>query len=234
MELNNFIQSVKALGITLTEKQLDQLDQYYQLLVEWNQKMNLTGITEKKDVYLKHFYDSLTLCKMIDLEKQESLCDIGTGAGFPGMVLKIVFPHLHVYLLDSLHKRLVFLEAVQKELGLEHLHIIESRAEEYAVKNREKFDVITCRAVAPLSILLEFSVPLVKIGGYFIPMKANVEEEKKGLSSIMNLLHISLEKEEVFSLPIEGSKRTLLKFKKMQQTSPTYPRKYSEMKKKPL
>lgn len=234
MEIDNFVEAIKELGISLNNKQLEQLDQYYHLLIEWNEKINLTGITEKKDVYLKHFYDSLTLYKTIDLKKYESICDIGTGAGFPGMVLKIVFPHLHVFLLDSLHKRIVFLKEIKEALQLQNLEIIEARAEEYSIENKEKFDIVTSRAVAPLPLLLEYSIPLVKINGYFIPMKAKIEEERRNLNKIMEKLDISLEKEEIFTLPIEESTRTLLKFKKIKSTSSLYPRKYSEMKKRPL
>lgn len=234
MNIDDFIKELEKLGIILSPFQLDQLEKYYVLLIEWNQKINLTGITEKKDVYLKHFFDSITLCKMINLSESLSLCDIGTGAGFPGMVLKIIFPSLSITLIDSLHKRILFLEKVKEELALENLEIIEARAEEYATKNREKFDIVTSRAVAQLSILLEYSIPLVKVNGYFIPMKSKVEDEKKNLERLQKILFFTLEKEETFYLPKEESLRNLLKFKKIKATPLIFPRKYSEIKKKPL
>lgn len=234
MENNLFLESLEKMNIHLTEVQKEQLETYYTLLVEWNQKMNLTGITEKKDVYLKHFYDSATICHIINLNDVQSLCDIGTGAGFPGMVLKILFPKLEVTLIDSLHKRIQFLQFVSKSLSLKKITIIESRAEDYAKSHREKFDVVTSRAVAPLPILMEYSVPLVKEQGHFIPMKAKVEEELKQIHTAIQALHVTLEDELYFLLPIENSQRSLLKFRKNKVTNIKYPRKYSEIKKHPL
>lgn len=234
MNQSEFKESLKDLGIKVTEEQLEQLEIYYKLLVEWNEKMNLTGITKKEEVYLKHFYDSLTICKVIDLNKIYTLCDVGTGAGFPGMVLKIIFPNLHITLVDSLQKRLTFLEAVKEAIGLTNLDIIHARAEEYAIENREKFDVVTARAVAPLNTLLEYCIPMVKKEGYFIPLKANVIEELENSENAMKQLTVKLEKKEEFLLPIENSQRTILLLKKQENTSKKFPRKYSEMKKKPL
>lgn len=234
MEINEFIKKIEECNIPITEKKLEQLEKYYSLIIEWNEKINLTGITEKKEVYLKHFYDSATLSKIIDLEKVSTLCDIGTGAGFPGIVIKIFYPHLQITLLDSLHKRIVFLEEVVQKLELENVIIIEGRAEEYAKTHREIFDVVTSRAVAPLSILMEYSIPLVKIGKYFIPMKAKIENEKDSIDRLCEKLSSTLEKKLEFHLPIEESVRTLLAFKKRKATASKYPRKYSEMKKKPL
>ena len=159
MSKEQFIVELEKIGVYLTEKQLEQLHIYYEMLVEWNKVMNLTGITEEDQVYLKHFYDSLTICKVINLNKQENLCDIGTGAGFPGMVIKICFPHLKVILVDSLAKRLNFLNAVIEKLELTNIETVHDRAEEYAIKNREQFDVVTTRAVATLNILLEYCIP---------------------------------------------------------------------------
>ena len=137
MKIDKFIEELKKLGIDITEDKLIKLEKYYNLLVIWNEKMNLTGITEKEEVYLKHFYDSLTIVKAVDLNNFNNLCDVGTGAGFPGMVLKIVFPNLNVTLVDSLNKRLEFLKEVIKELDLKNIEVIHARAEEYALKNRE-------------------------------------------------------------------------------------------------
>ncbi len=155
MTISEFIEELKKLNIEPTEEQLNQLNKYYELIVEYNKVMNLTGITEKEQVCLKHFYDSLTIAKVIDLNKEETLCDIGTGAGFPGIVLKILFPNLKITLIDSLNKRIEFLKIVIKELNLNNIEAIHTRAEEYAKDNIEKFDVVTSRAVAPLNILLE-------------------------------------------------------------------------------
>ena len=234
MNQNEFKEALKAFGIDITEEQLNQLEIYYKLLVEWNEKMNLTGITAKEDVYLKHFYDSLTICKVINLNEINTLCDVGTGAGFPGMVLKIIFPNLHVTLVDSLQKRLTFLSTVKEELGLKDLDIIHARIEEYATKNREKFDVVTARAVAPLNILLEYCIPLVKKDGYFIPLKANVTEELGNSKEAIKKLDVILEKKEEFLLPKENSQRTILLIKKEEKTQKKFPRKYSEIKKRPL
>ena len=154
MTENNFVKNVKELGIEINDKQLKQLEKYYELLIEWNEKINLTGITKKEDVYLKHFYDSLTIQKIIDLNDVETLCDVGTGAGFPGLVLKIVFPNLKVTLLDALNKRINFLNDVIEKLELKDIETIHSRSEDYALKNREKFDVVTARAVASLPVLI--------------------------------------------------------------------------------
>ena len=174
MNKDKFISEVTNLGIEITDKKLEQLEKYYELLIEYNKVMNLTGITEKEDVYLKHFYDSLTISKIIDLNKEESLCDLGSGAGFPGIVIKIFYPKLKIVLVDSLNKRINFLNIVIKELGLQSIEAIHTRIEEYAKENKEKFDVVTARAVAPLNILLELGVNLVKVGKHFVAMKGNL------------------------------------------------------------
>ena len=233
MNQNRFIEELKLINISLTQNQLDQLNEYYNLLIEYNKVMNLTGITDYEEVYLKHFYDSLTLAKVIDLNSINSLCDIGTGAGFPGLVLKIVFPNLKITLLDSLNKRVEFLKVVIDKLNLKNIEVIHSRAEDYALKNRNKFDVTTARAVAHTSILLEYAIPLTKINGYFIPLKANMNEELKEIDNAINELNVRLIKKEEFKLPIEGSTRTILLFEKLKDNK-KYPRKYSEIKKKRL
>lgn len=233
MNLNRFIEELKLINVSLTQIQLDQLNKYYDLLIEYNKKMNLTGITEYEEVYLKHFYDSLTIAKVIDLNNINTLCDIGTGAGFPGLVLKIVFPNLKITLLDSLNKRVEFLKIVIEELNLDNINVIHTRAEEYALKNRNKFDITTARAVAHTSILLEYAIPLTKINGYFIPLKGNMEEELNEIDNAMNELKVNLIKLEKFKLPIEESNRTILLFKKLNDNK-KYPRKYNEIKKKRL
>ena len=234
MTQEEFVLELKKLGIELTEHQEKQLKKYYEMLVEYNKHMNLTGITEKSDVYLKHFYDSLTLEKAIHLEKMHTLCDIGTGAGFPGLVLKIVFPNLKVTLVDSLNKRILFLQDVITELGLTEIEAKHDRAEEFAKLHREEYDIVTSRAVANLSILSEISLPLVRENGYFIPMKGHLEVDINTLNSIIKKLNGKLEEIISFDLPNEHSVRNLLKIRKIDKTNLKYPRKFSDIKKKPL
>ena len=234
MTISEFIEELKKLNIEPTEEQLNQLNKYYELIVEYNKVMNLTGITEKEQVYLKHFYDSLTIAKVIDLNKEETLCDIGTGAGFPGIVLKILFSNLKVTLIDSLNKRIEFLKIVIKELNLNNIEAIHARAEEYAKDNIEKFDVVTSRAVAPLNILLELSIPLLKINKYFISYKGIISREIIESENALKQLDSKIEKIEEFELPKENSNRTIIKVKKQNKTNKKYPRKFSEIKKKPL
>ena len=233
MNKDRFIKEVEILGIEITDKKLEQLEKYYELLIEYNKVMNLTGITEKEEVYLKHFYDSLTISKIIDLNKENSLCDLGSGAGFPGIVIKIFYPDLEIVLVDSLNKRINFLNIVIKELGLENIIAIHSRIEEYAVANKEKFDVVTARAVAPLNILLELGINLVKVEKYFIAMKGNIENESS-YDRAMKKLDCKLGNIVKFKLPIEESNRSLIKIIKEKATSKLFPRKYNEIKKKPL
>lgn len=234
MTEDRFLKEFELLGISLSEQQKNQLETYYELLVEWNEKMNLTGITEKEQVYLKHFYDSATLVKIIDLKEEKTLCDIGTGAGFPGLVLKILFPHLEVTLVDALNKRITFLDYVISTLKLENIKTVHARAEEYAKEHKEEFDIVTSRAVAALPMLLEYSVPLVKIGKYFIPMKGDIAQEIKASERSIKIMNVKLECQESFLLPVENSTRTILKFKKEKTSHVKYPRKFSEMKKNPL
>lgn len=233
MNLDNFILECNKLGINLTNEQINNLNRYYELLVEYNKVMNLTGITKKEEVYLKHFYDSLTIVKEVNLNEEKSLCDIGTGAGFPGLVLKIVFPNLKVTLLDSLNKRIEFLKTVINELNLKDIEAIHTRVEEYALQNRNKFDVTTARAVAHLSTLLEYAIPLTKENKHFIALKANVTEELQEIDNALLKLNTSLLDKKEFNLPFENSKRTVIKFKKNKDNL-KYPRKYSEIKKNRL
>lgn len=233
MTQSNFIIELEKMNIKLDDEQLSQLQMYYELLIEYNKVMNLTGITEKEEVYLKHFYDSLTIVKSIDLNSIESVCDIGTGAGFPGLVLKIVFPSLKVTLIDSLNKRINFLNTVIDKLKLKDVSAIHCRIEEYAIKNRDKFDIVTARAVASTNILLEYSIPIVKQNGFFIAMKGRVENEGD-FTHALDELKVKFISEAKFKLPIEDSIRTILKFKKIGITPKKYPRKYKEIKNKPL
>lgn len=234
MNQSKFTQELEKINISVNNTQMEQLHQYYKLLVSWNEKMNLTGITEEDQVYLKHFYDSATLNKIIDLSTVDSLCDVGTGAGFPGLVLKILFPNLKVTLVDSLNKRILFLEEVIKTLGLKDIETVHARAEEFALKHRDHFDVVTARAVAPLNILLEYSLPMVKQNGYFIPMKSKISQEIKLSEHALSILGGKIVDLQEFILPIEESHRSLLMVKKVKDTPKKYPRKYTEIKKRGL
>lgn len=230
MNLDLFIEETKKLDITLTELQLKKLNQFYELLISWNQKMNLTRIIEKEDVYLKHFYDSLTLSKVIDLNQDLTLCDVGSGAGFPGIVLKICFPNLKITLLDSLQKRVNYLNEIIKELALKDIQAIHTRAEDYAKQNREKFDIVTARAVANLKMLSELCIPMVKVNGLFIAMKANIEEEIENSTEILKRLDSKIEKIETFYLPIENSIRNIILIEKLKPTDTLYPRRIEKIK----
>jgi len=233
MHKDEFIKEVEKLGINITNEMLEKLDRYYKMLIEYNAHTNLTRITDEKDVYLKHFYDSLTLVKAINLDNQ-TLLDIGTGAGFPGLVLKIVFPNLKVTLVDSLNKRIIFLNSVIKELGLKNIEVVHARAEEYIDGRRENFDIVTSRAVAHLSMLSELCMPYVKVGGYFIPMKAEAEVEIKEAQSAVKTLGGVFTDTIIFELPYNSGLRTLIKIQKEVKTNAKYPRKFNEMRKKTL
>lgn len=228
MNENEFVEELKLLNINVTADMLKDLSTYYDYLVEWNQKINLTSIINKEEVYLKHFYDSLTLSKAIDLNKVINVCDVGTGAGFPGLVLKIVFPNIKMTLVDSTKKRTMFLEQLIKKLNIINCDVVTARAEDFIKKNREKFDLITCRAVSKLNIISELCIPGVKINGYFIPMKANIEEELKN-KDIIKKLNSEIEKIITFNLPKEESIRNLILIKKKDKTSDIYPREYNKI-----
>ena len=206
MNKEEFVEALKELSIDITEKQLNQLDQFYHLMIEWNEKINLTRITEEKEVYLKHFYDSLTLNKVVNLKEVNTLCDVGTGAGFPGIVLKILFPNLRVTLIDSLQKRINYLNEVIKELKLEDIEAIHARGEEY----KGSFELVTSRAVANIEKLVNYTMHLVSKEGIFVAMKGNIEEEltKEVRQKLEKKYRI--EKIETFLLPKEESKRSLI------------------------
>ena len=226
-----FLEELNKINIKLTKKQEEQLEKYYEILVKENENINLTSITKKEEVYLKHFYDSLTLIKAFNLNENLKLIDIGTGAGFPGLVLKIVFPNLEITLLDALDKRIKFLDKVINELDLKNIKTVHSRIEEY---KGETFDLVVSRAVAKTNILLELSCQLLKTNGYFIFLKSNVEEELKESENCIKALNLKIEEIKEFYLPIENSKRTLLKIKKEKDISSKYPRNFAKIKKKPL
>ena len=228
MSKEEVLMKTKELGITITEEMLNKLDTYYHILKEENNKYNLTRIIEEDAVYLKHFYDSLTITKVIDINNQ-SICDIGSGAGFPGLVLAICFPNTKLTLIESNGKKCNFLNIVKDKLNLTNVTILNARAEEFSKNNREVFDIVTARAVAPLKHLLEYGIPLLKIGGYFITMKANVENEEVNITNYYNKLNIKEVTREVFNLPKEDSIRTIIKYQKLKETDSKYPRRYSEI-----
>lgn len=232
MNLDEFKVEVEKLGIKVTDDEINKLEKYALLLKEWNEKINLTAITEKEQVFLKHFYDSLTLVKIIDLTKVDSLCDLGTGAGFPGVVLKIFFPNLKLTLVDALNKRINFLDIVVKELNLENVTLVHSRAEEYGKDHRELFDVVTARALSSFPILLEYSASLLKVHGHLIAMRG-LNDSFAGINAL-KVLNLKINNILEFKLPFEESNRTLVDVVKIDKTSLKYPRRYAEIKKKTL
>jgi len=233
MNREEFIREINTLGIDLNDKILSNLEEYYNILKEENQKYNLTRIIEKEDVYLKHFYDSLTISKIIDIKNQR-ICDLGSGAGFPGLVLAICYPESNLTLIESNGKKCYFLNIVKDKLELNNVTVINTRVEEYAKENREIYDIVTARAVAPLKHLLEYGVPLVKVNGSFVAMKSNIEEEIKNIGNYYEKLDIKLEEKKEFYLPKEDSLRTLIKYRKNTKTNKKYPRRYSEIIKKDI
>lgn len=229
-----FINELEKLKIDVTEDKLDKLDKFYKLLLEWNEKINLTTIVSCEEVYLKHFYDSLTLIKAINLNDNLTLCDVGSGAGFPGIVLKIFFPNLKITLIDSLNKRVIYLNDVIKKLNLNNIEAIHSRMEDYAKENEEKFDIITARAVANIRILSEISVGALKLEGNLVFMKANCDEELENIENLLEKLSLDLVDVKKFKLPIENSNRSLVIFKKNNHTSRKFPRTIDKIKRNPL
>lgn len=233
MNKEEFIRELEILGIKITPKQLEELEIYKNLLQEENKKYNLTAITKNEEINLKHFYDSLTIIKSINISNQY-FCDIGTGAGFPGMVLKIVFPNIKIDLIDATKKKCDFLNLVKDKLKLENTNIINARIEEYSIKTREKYDVIVSRAVAPLKHLLEYSVPLLKVNGYFIGLKANLDNEINNIDNYYKKLYLEEKSIIKFKLPKEESIRSIIKIQKEKSTPLNYPRKYSIILKKEI
>ena len=231
------IDEMHKLGISLTEQQSEQLYEYYRLLVEWNSFMNLTGITEFSEVVQKHFVDSLSIVKVKNMNEVDNLIDVGTGAGFPGLPLKIVFPHLKVTLLDSLNKRIDFLNAVIEKTGLTGIETIHGRAEDFAKPGlkREIYDLCVSRAVANLATLSEYCLPYVKIGGEFIPYKSGeVADELQDAKSAVFLLGGKVESCENFDLPGSDIHRSLVRIKKVGGCPKKYPRKAGMPSKVPL
>lgn len=225
------------LGILLNETQCNQFLQYYDILVEWNEFMNLTAITEYDDVVTKHFADSLELIKVLDLSKEYKLLDLGTGAGFPGIPLKIIFPNLKITLLDSLNKRINFLNEVIHTLGLKDIHAIHGRAEDYGRNKiyREQYDICVSRAVANLATLSEYCIPFVTNHGYFIPYKSGkTEEEIVASKKAIEVLGAKIERVETFHLTDTDMFRSFVVIKKCKETPKKYPRNAGKPSKEPI
>ena len=230
------LEKVSDLSIELSEKQVDQFIKFYELLVEWNKVMNLTGITEYEDVVEKHFIDSLSLVKTLDIMDIETVIDIGTGAGFPGIPLKIVRKDIKLTLLDSLNKRLVFLDNVKRFLELESTKIVHGRAEDAGkdTNYREKYDIATARAVANLSVLAEYCLPFVKVGGLFVCMKGNNVEEIEEAEKALDKLGGKIEKIEKIYLPNSDIERNIVIIRKIKSTPKEFPRKAGVPSKNPI
>lgn len=236
-QLERFQDGLKELGIFLTEEQLNQFLTFYELLIEKNKVVNLTAITEYNEVVEKHFLDSLSLARIINLDQPLKILDLGTGAGFPGIPLKLAFPKLELVLMDSLNKRIVFLEEVISELGLSRIKAVHGRAEEMARKSgyRENFDFCVSRAVANLSSLSEYCIPFVKQGGFFVSYKSgDIEEEICQAKKAVNILGGEIERIDKFVLSGTDISRSLIKIKKRKKTPGIYPRKAGMPTKKPL
>lgn len=234
---DTFEKDMKSLGVHLTEKQIDQFLTYYELLVKWNEVMNLTAITDYDEVMKKHFVDSASLIKAFDVSKDSTVIDIGTGAGFPGLALKIAYPNLKVTLLDSLNKRINFLNEVIDTLGLTDVETIHGRAEDFAKpgKLREKYDLCVSRAVANLSTLSEYCLPYVKVGGYFIPYKSEkIPQEITDATKGISILGGKIENQVAFELPDSDIYRNLVVIKKEKLTPGKYPRKAGLPAKEPI
>lgn len=237
MNIEQFQLYLKEKGIELTPKQLQQFETYYETLVEWNEKMNLTAITEREEVYVKHFYDSISAAFAFDFSEPLHICDVGAGAGFPSIPLKICFPHLNITIVDSLQKRITFLNHLAAKLELDGVSFYHDRAETFAKRDgmREGFDIVMARAVARLSVLSELCLPLVKVGGAFIAMKASAaEEEIEAGEYAIQVLGGSLREVTNFQLPLDNGERNILIIDKKRKTPKKYPRKPGTPNKLPI
>ena len=237
MNPEQFAAELKQHGILLNETQLKQFELYFQILVEWNEKINLTALTVKEDVYLKHFYDSISAAFHYDFSGEHTICDVGAGAGFPSIPLKICFPELQITIVDSLKKRIVFLNHLAEALGLEKVAFYHDRAETFGKNKqfRESFDIVTARAVARMSVLSELCLPLVKKGGVFLAMKgAQAKEELDLAGTALQVLGGEVAAYHSFTLPEEESERSIIVIAKNRQTPKKYPRKPGTPNKEPI
>lgn len=236
-DITVFTKGLNELNITLDDAKIKQFLDYYELLVEKNKVMNLTAITEYDEVVVKHFLDSISIGKYVDFKDGESLIDVGTGAGFPGIPLKITYPELDITLLDSLNKRIKFLGEVKEALNLSKLEMIHGRAEDFGQNSeyREQYDYCVSRAVANMSTLAEYCLPFVKVGGYFISYKSgSVTEELKAAKKALNILGADIDRVESFTLPGSDISRTLVFVRKYDKMKKKYPRKAGLPSKEPL
>ncbi|MWC29088.1 16S rRNA (guanine(527)-N(7))-methyltransferase RsmG [Paenibacillus sp. MMS18-CY102] len=232
-----FSSALAEKGINLTSAQMEQFETYFQLLVEWNEKMNLTGITEREAVYEKHFYDSIALSFYVDMKNVRHIADIGSGAGFPSLPIKICFPHLHVTIVDSLNKRISFLQHIAAELGLSDVSCVHGRAEDIArlPEHRDHYDLVTARAVAKLNVLNEFCLPFARKGGTFAAMKgADPADEIREASTSLRELKGKSASTEAMKLPFEQSERHIILITKIDSTPKKYPRKAGIPLKQPI
>ena len=237
MDEMQFVNELKKHNINIKKQQLEQFNLYYNLLVEWNKKVNLTAITNKDEVYLKHFYDSISPSFYFDFNRSLSICDIGAGAGFPSIPLLITFPTLKITIVDSLQKRIHFLEQLLKKLNITNVDLVHSRAEDIGRKKgyRENFDIVMARAVARTNVLSEYCLPLCKLSGYFIALKGQfMEDELLEAKNAIAKLGGKFEIKHSFQLPIEQSERTILVTKKVKKTPKAYPRKAGTPVKRPI
>ena len=232
MNKSEFIEELKKLNINITDEMLNELDIYKNFLQEYNKHTNLTAITTDEDIYLKHFYDSITIVKAIDLNKVESLLDIGTGAGFPGMVIKIIYPNIKVTLLDSNNKKIKFLEELSNKLNID-VELVHSRVEDYAKNNLNKFDVVTSRAVANLRILTELSLPLVNFKGVFVAYKGSNLDELEEAKDTIEIMHGKVLRIITFLL-YDNIERNIIAVRKYDDTKLKDLRTYDKIIKKPL
>jgi len=226
MNPEQFVNALKNKGIDLNEEQLHQFDIYFKMLVEWNKKINLTTLTNEEDVYLKHFYDSITAAFYYDFTQKIYVCDVGAGAGFPSIPLKICFPHLKIAIIDSLNKRIGFLNRLASELGIDQVNFYHGRAEDFGsnIEFREKFDVVMARAVARMSVLSELCLPFNKINGVFIGMKGSqANEELTDAKKAIKVLGGRVKKVDTFTLPKEESERSIIIIDKKKATPKKYP-----------
>lgn len=223
------------LNIELSEQQLKQFDIYYKFLIEYNEITNLTRITDEEEVYYKHFYDSLTIVKSIDMHKINTLCDMGAGAGFPSIPLKIIYPHLKLTIIDSLGKRITFLKLLVEKLNLDHVFLVYDRIENYAKTHHDKFDLVTARALGKLPLILELGLPMTKMNSFFVAYKSkNYEEELSDSINALNLLGGEVTKIIQFEIPNAFGDRVHILIKKHKKSPLIYPRSFSAIKKKSL
>ncbi|WP_010094641.1 16S rRNA (guanine(527)-N(7))-methyltransferase RsmG [Ornithinibacillus scapharcae] len=237
MNPTQFATELEKKGINLSERQLEQFHIYYKTLVEWNEKINLTALTDEEDVYLKHFYDSISAAFYHDFTKEQHICDVGAGAGFPSIPIKICFPHLKVTIVDSLQKRIGFLNHLASQLELSDVAFYHDRAETFGKngKFRESYDTVMARAVARMSVLSELCLPLVKKNGTFIAMKGSQANEELQLAkNAIEILGGEVDSNHTFSLPEENSDRSIVIISKKRQTPKKYPRKPGTPNKEPI